>query len=501
MKIHRKLTTLAGIGMLAVIAIAAFSFRSANETLSLSFRGIGATVLVVATATIFLVLFRLYLRRKVTAPLRELLKATDELGKGNFDYQVQVKGTKDIAVLARRFNEMARKVNLSYATELEQTLRDRTSELAALSAVALELSGAGSLQDMLDKSLSKIFETLPYLEARGGVFLCNATSESLKLIAQKGLCREFTANECSVRMGECLCGLVAQTGEVLYANDCDRTPPPQRRCSPEPAAHIAFPIKSRGIILGVVFLFPSKAFYLKPSDLQTFEIIGTQLGLAVENFGFYAEMKDSSAQYWDLYENARDILFTVDATGKLLSVNSAFEHFFGYAKLELIGKNILDFLTRQSVRAAVRVLADPDLPNVMELEVVRRDSGHAFVEVSVRRLFKGAATAGLQISARDITEQKALRELLVKAERLAAIGQVGVAVRHEINNPLTTVIGNIELLLDRIGGRDKDVDARLEIVLSNALRISDIIKRVEDLQQEKITEYLQGIKMTDLQKD
>ncbi len=53
-----------------------------------------------------------------------------------------------------------------------------------------------------------------------------------------------------------------------------------------------------------------------------------------------------------------------------------------------------------------------------------------------------------------MTERKNLRELLVKAERLGAIGQVGVAVRHEINNPLTTVIGNIELLIERYEDKD-----------------------------------------------
>jgi two-component system NtrC family sensor kinase len=230
-------------------------------------------------------------------------------------------------------------------------------------------------------------------------------------------------------------------------------------------------------------------------------MLGSQLGLAVENFGFYSEAKDASAQFWDLYENARDILFTVDPAGRLISVNHAFEQFFGYSKLELIGKNILGFLTHDSAQNAIRMLAEINLPNVLELEVIKRDASHAFVEVSGRRLYKGTAPAGLHLSARDITEQKTLRALLVKAERCAAIGQVGIAVRHEINNPLTSVIGNVELLLERFAGKDKESEARLETILNNALRISEIIRRVEDIQEEKIVDYLKGIKMTDLQKE
>ena len=88
--------------------------------------------------------------------------------------------------------------------------------------------------------------------------------------------------------------------------------------------------------------------------------------------------------------------------------------------------------------------------------------------------------------------------MLVKAERVGAIGQVGVAVRHEINNPLTTVIGNIELLMERYEDKDKELVARLETILNNALRIAETVKRLEGIKKETTVDYLKGVKMTDL---
>jgi PAS domain S-box-containing protein len=497
MKIHKKLTQLASVGMLLVVSTAVLFLPDVGADHPLTARVLGTFVLVLISCSLFLLLFRLYVSRKITEPLKELLKGAEEIGKGNLDYQISVKGTGDIADLARRFNEMARKINLTYTADLEQKVLEQTRGLAALSSIAVELSRAGTLEDMLRMSLSKLFESLPNLHSRGAVFLCDRDGASLRRTAYLGLSPELVQREEIIPLTGCLAKVV-RSGEVLYQVQGYGNLPQAAEETIGSQPHVLFPIKSRGIVLGVVFLYPNNEFTLKPYDIQIFQMIGSQLGLAVENFGFYTEAKDASAQFWDLYENARDILFSVDATGKLISVNIAFEDFFGYSKVELIGKNILEFLTHDSAQSAARILAEINLPNVIELEVIKRDTSHAFVEVSGRRLYKGATPAGLHISARDMTEQKNLRAQLVKAERCTAIGQVGIAVRHEINNPLTSVIGNIEILLERSAGKDKDLEVRLEIILNNALRISEIIRRVEGIQQEKVVEYLKGIKMTDL---
>jgi len=406
-----------------------------------------------------------------------------------------------ITLLTERNKKMSRNTDHSGTREQARYRFGRIHELSTLDAVALTLSQAKNLKDMLDKSLARIFDSLVGLEPRGGVYLCETSGEKLLLTAHHGLSSEFVLREETVRMGECLFSKVARTGELVHTErDCEE-PYHTDDDGTEPHAHLIVPIKSRGIVLGVVFLYPKKDFLLSSGDLQMLEMIGAQLGLAVENFRFYAEVKESSEKYWDLFENARDILFTVDPEGRLTSVNKAAEEFSGYSRMELIGKSVLDFLARESVQAAIRILGAASRPQIMEFEVVKRNGDHAFVEVNARRLFRNKASAGFHVSARDMTEQKNLREMLVKAERLGAIGQVGIAMRHEINNPLTTVIGNVELLLERHAEKDRDLETRLQIILNNALRIAESIKRVEELKQDKVVEYLKGVKMTDLKKE
>ncbi len=459
-------------------------------------------LLFLLTAFGFLLGFGIYLHRKIAVPLTNLWKGATEISRGNLDYRMEPQGTGDVAQLTEQFSEMAQKLRHSYS-ELENKLLERTNELAAIDAVALTLSQAASLKEMLSRSLGKIIESLAGLEPRGGVFLCSPDGETLRLMAHKGLPPLFLEQEETIRMGECLCGMVAESGEILYTEQSCMDPRHTRSTDGHSHSHIIIPIKSRGIVLGVIFLYPQKEFKLKPSDLEMLETIGNQLGMAVENMRFYAEVKESSEKFWDLFENSRDILFTTDAAGTLTAVNKAAEEFAGSTKSQLVGKSVFEFLIKEDAERVRRMLRGEGATTrrVIEFEVVKGDGSRAFIEMSARRLFKQRKPAGYQISARDMTEQKLLREKLLKAERLGAIGEIVITVRHEINNPLTTVIGNVELLLERYGEHDKNLANRLEVILNNSLRIAEIVKQLKAIKRDRVVEYVKGVSMTDLKQD
>lgn len=451
------------------------------------------------TLLAFLVLFGVYLHRKVSVPLGELAEGADAISHGNLDHHLNVRGERDIVLLAERFNEMSRKLKASHE-DLEHRLLERTRQLAALNSVALTLGATNSLRELLQRSLAEIFTSFMNMEPRGGIFLSEPDGEHLRLAAHHGLSREFVMQEQTIKQGECLCGIAARSGEMIYTERGCTDTRHTRMHAHAGHAHIIVPIKTRGIVLGVMFLYPQKMFTLKPSDIQMFETIGAQLGMAVENLRFYAEVKESSVKYWDLFEHSRDMLITMDGAGLLTAVNDSTERFLGLSKVELTGRSIFDFLTDDGRNFARRALAGGGPRGVFELEIVKPDGSRAFVEMSGRKMRRGGVV-GYQMAARDVTEQKSLRELLVRAERLAAIGQMGIAVRHEINNPLTTVIGNAELLIERLESADGDVKKRLDAILENSLRIAEIVKRLQGLKQEKTVEYVKGVSMTDLKQE
>ncbi len=101
----------------------------------------------------------------------------------------------------------------------------------------------------------------------------------------------------------------------------------------------------------------------------------------------------------------------------------------------------------------------------------------------------------------------ALAELLrreytgrIRAERAAATNEVAVALRHEIFNPLTALLAEIELLQDQAAVLPTDARASVESLTELAERIHRLVDRVAEIEEPKRVEYVQGTWMMDLSK-
>jgi len=84
---------------------------------------------------------------------------------------------------------------------------------------------------------------------------------------------------------------------------------------------------------------------------------------------------------------------------------------------------------------------------------------------------------GVVLSGRDVTELKRLEEQLIQAEKLAAMGQMLAGVAHELNNPLTAVLGVTELLRERVG-TDEATKRQLELTHRQARRAARIVQNL-----------------------
>jgi PAS domain S-box-containing protein len=84
---------------------------------------------------------------------------------------------------------------------------------------------------------------------------------------------------------------------------------------------------------------------------------------------------------------------------------------------------------------------------------------------------------GVVLSGSDVTDLKRLEEQLIQAEKLAAMGQMLAGVAHELNNPLTAILGVTELLRER-SGTDDSTRRQLELTHRQARRAARIVQNL-----------------------
>jgi PAS domain S-box-containing protein len=136
-------------------------------------------------------------------------------------------------------------------------------------------------------------------------------------------------------------------------------------------------------------------------------------------------LRASEARYSDLYENANDIIFTVDLAGNFTSANRVAYTALGYGPEAVTDHNLFEVLTPESTEVALELLhqaveqgRDLSEQQPWELEATRKDGAVRLFEVRTRLIWEDEQVVGFQGIARDITERRRAEERLRKRERL-----------------------------------------------------------------------------------
>jgi PAS domain S-box-containing protein len=183
-----------------------------------------------------------------------------------------------------------------------------------------------------------------------------------------------------------------------------------------------------------------------------------------------------------LVDSFPDIILVLDTASKYTFVSPRCKEVLGY---ELEDMQRMEFGGN----------AHPDdLPAVLSLyrDIVAGQQTFASLEIRVRHKLgewrrirfnfsplsdEKGNIEGVVLSGRDVTDLKRLEEQLIQAEKLAAMGQMLAGVAHELNNPLTAILGVTELLRERQGG-DASTKRQLELTHRQARRAALIVQNL-----------------------
>jgi C4-dicarboxylate-specific signal transduction histidine kinase len=90
------------------------------------------------------------------------------------------------------------------------------------------------------------------------------------------------------------------------------------------------------------------------------------------------------------------------------------------------------------------------------------------------------------------------QDKVIKAERLATLGEVTRTVEHEINNPLSVIVNWAEIYRED-STIDPELRRKFQIIYDMAIRITAVIKKLAEIKDAKSIEFIKGQKMADIE--
>ena len=195
---------------------------------------------------------------------------------------------------------------------------------------------------------------------------------------------------------------------------------------------------------------------------------------------FQAELQRERDFSGKILNNTQSLILVVDTTG-LVSYGNRRWYDMGYEQRELLGKPLEDLVApprRQIFKDAFKATVAGNQVDNLDVQILRGDGrvGQFSVNLSPMRDEQGNITS-LVVVMTDITDAATLQSKLMHAEKMAAVGQLVSGVAHEVNNPLTAILGFADLLMEN---DDVPESARkdLRVILQEAQRTKQIVQNL-----------------------
>lgn len=218
---------------------------------------------------------------------------------------------------------------------------------------------------------------------------------------------------------------------------------------------LVIPLATQAAIYGRLFVASTRPV---PADVQDgLRTVAAQVALALEGAALTEDLsrQQSEARVGALVRNATDVIMVLDAGLEIRFVTPSVAHVLGHRPGDLIGRTLPSLVDPAEADAVTRFYLANRLREGARAEwrLRRGDGRYTDVEAVSTDLLETPNVNGIVVTARDITERKALEVALKRqVEELEELDRIRTefvaTVSHELRTPLTSIIGEVELLAD-----------------------------------------------------
>lgn len=212
-----------------------------------------------------------------------------------------------------------------------------------------------------------------------------------------------------------------------------------------------------------------------------------QVSLQLEDA--YKKLEERAIQLINIQDYTQSILrsitsgvITVGPDGSVATANPAAERMLSMSEFEMVPRPI-DLLFKEDggLSADVGKVLSGRLPLAMrETTLVTAGGQEVHVQVSTSRMRAvGGTVLGAVVTFEDVSDIKALTDQLIRADRLAAMGELTAGVAHEVRNPLGVIRASVQLLEDAHCDASR-IEEAAEVIKQEIDRLDRVIKALLD---------------------
>jgi PAS domain S-box-containing protein len=346
-------------------------------------------------------------------------------------------GTFALAALrSRRRGDAAQEKSEQLAAQVDR----RISELFSLQ----ELSYVLSQSIQLDRIVEQVAKyAARFLNADGAIVVL-AEGEVLRVVAATGTLEPLLGE-----VSEDPDGLVRRAigGGRIEVAEGEETPTVKLIGGRMVRSAAVAPLRAQGIAMGALAVADRQGGALSAEDRWLFSTVATNASVVLANSRLYEMVRRSELEWETTFNALVEGIAVVGPTGAVLRANRALAGLAGLPEAELVGRNFGQMIFGEPEAVARLIEAAYRGERTAPL-VVRPEDSHRVLRLTAAPL-AGPERGSVVVLIEDVTEQQLLEAQIIQSDKMASIGQLVSGVAHELNNPLTSIAGLAELLLER----------------------------------------------------
>lgn len=237
-----------------------------------------------------------------------------------------------------------------------------------------------------------------------------------------------------------------------------------------PACWLAVPLEARRVVSGSIVLGGPDGAY-GSADLAVLEAFSAQASLALESAHIVDQVDTGKRSWADTVDAISLAICLVDELGRVRRANRAFAELVDSRAAEVIGRHWLALVPPSWTEGIETALATTGAHREIDLRAGDRS-------YSVSAFKSGHGGESFRILAfLDQTERRRLQDQLIQSEKMSAVGQLVAGVAHDLNNPLASVLGFADFLVE---SNEVPLNLRepIRVIQQESLRAATIVRNL-----------------------